>query len=91
MMYIVAYDITDNRRRSRLFKAIKGFGIWSQFSVFECDLNKKQVGQLQRIIQTIIETTEDSVKIYPLCLSCLDGAEIIGIGRIARKPDIIIV
>jgi CRISPR-associated endonuclease Cas2 len=37
--YLVCYDITDDKRRDRVFKVCKNHGEHLQFSVFECDLN----------------------------------------------------
>ncbi len=37
--YLVCYDISDDVRRSRVLKTMKGFGDHLQYSVFECQLN----------------------------------------------------
>ncbi len=34
--YLVCYDISDDVRRSRVLKTMKGFGDHLQYSVFEC-------------------------------------------------------
>ena len=47
MFVIISYDITDDKRRSRIFKALKNFGQWMQYSVFECDLEKMQFLKLK--------------------------------------------
>lgn len=36
--YLVVYDISDNRERQRVSKALEGFGFRIQESVFECRL-----------------------------------------------------
>ena len=46
MFYVVAYDMPDTKRRTKLFKAMKGFGRHTQFSVFECELNQKGVERM---------------------------------------------
>ena len=40
--YIVTYDITDDRRREAVFKALRGFGDHLQYSVFRCDLSDRE-------------------------------------------------
>src|SRR6266700_2352209 len=42
MLYVVSYDIPDDRRRTRVHSALTGFGTWVQYSVFECFLDRKQ-------------------------------------------------
>ena len=37
-LYIVTYDIADQRRWRRVFKAMQGYGEWLQLSVFQCRL-----------------------------------------------------
>ena len=41
-LYVVSYDIPDDRRRTRVHSALTGFGTWVQYSVFECFLDRKQ-------------------------------------------------
>ncbi len=41
-LYVVAYDIPDDKRRTRVHKILKGFGQWTEFSLFECFLTKKE-------------------------------------------------
>lgn len=38
MMHVLAYDVTDDRRRTKLHTALKDFGTPVQRSVFEFDL-----------------------------------------------------
>ncbi len=90
MYYVVAYDIVDNRRRTRLFKALKAFGMPAQLSVFECELDEKSLNSLHCAIEKLTNRAEDSVKVYPLCQACLRGAVVHGKGRVWRVPDIII-
>lgn len=39
--FVVAYDISDNRRRSRLFRLLRSFGEPLQESVFVCWLDPR--------------------------------------------------
>jgi len=55
--YVVAYDISCNKERSRTDKILKGFGFRRQKSVFECVLSetdkKKLLDKLSKLrIQT---------------------------------------
>lgn len=91
MFYVVAYDMPDSRRRTRLLKAMKGFGVHTQYSVFECELDEKEHERMVRVIHKIINSREDDIKIYRLCRDCLHSVAVIGIGRVAEEPDAIII
>ena len=61
-MYVIAYDISDDRRRTRLFKTLKQFGTPVQESVFECHLNANQFNQMRLAVEQLIEPREDQVR-----------------------------
>lgn len=90
MYLVLGYDISDNRRRARMFKTMKGFGRHVQFSVFECSLDKKRYSELLAKIGAIIKPAEDSVRIYPLCLDCRQAAVVKGNGPPIKAPDVLI-
>lgn len=83
MLYLVAYDISDDRRRARLHKALCGFGKWTQFSLFECFLDEKQLIVMRHRIRRLIRD-EDNVRIYALCLGCQAKVETYGSVRPAE-------
>lgn len=91
MLYVVAYDMPDNRRRTKLFKAMKGFGVHTQFSVFECELDAKGLEKMLKRIGRLVDPAEDNIKVYPLCKACLGDVMLIGTARMARKPAALIV
>jgi len=76
--YIVAYDIPNDRRRTKIHKVLTGFGTWTQYSLFECFLSKKEFIQLKAKLAKHIEDTQDSVRFYPLCANCVDRVETVG-------------
>ncbi|HEX3643845.1 MAG TPA: CRISPR-associated endonuclease Cas2 [Ktedonobacteraceae bacterium] len=76
--YIIAYDIPNDRRRTKIHKVLTGFGTWTQYSLFECFLSKKEFIQLKAKLAKHIEDTQDSVRFYPLCANCLDRVETVG-------------
>lgn len=59
--YLVCYDIADDKRLRRTFKACRGFGDHLQFSVFECDLNPSEKIELETALSRIIKQDEDQV------------------------------
>jgi CRISPR-associated protein Cas2 len=91
MFCVVAYDMPDTKRRTKLYKALKGFGVHTQFSVFECELDDRELSQMVAAIDKIIKPSEDAVKVYGFCRSCLDGIKVMGVGTVAREPDVVII
>ena len=82
MLYLIAYDLSNNRRRTKLHKTLCGFGKWTQFSMFECFLNDTEFIALRARINQIIDTSEDNVRIYHICTTC--QAKTITLG--SKKP-----
>ena len=78
MCYVVAYDIPDDRRRTKVHQILMGFGKWTQYSLFECFLTRKDVILLQSKLGEYLINTEDSVRFYPLCANCVAKVETIG-------------
>lgn len=70
MFYVVSYDITDDRLRDRVSKALAALGTRVQKSVFELDLPPEQIAQVISKVATIIEET-DSLRCYRICERCL--------------------
>ncbi len=76
--YVIAYDIPDDRRRTKIHKILSGFGTWTQYSLFECFLSKKELVQLKAKLAKHLEETQDSVRFYPLCVNCVEKVETVG-------------
>ncbi len=76
--YVIAYDIPDDRRRIKVHTILMGFGKWTQYSLFECFLSRKDVILLQSKLSEHLIATQDSVRFYPLCANCVEKVETIG-------------
>ncbi len=92
--WVVAYDIPDDRRRTRLAKALEGFGDRVQGSVFEVLLaDDRQLEQLKMALSAEIDPVKDKVRLYPLCTPC--ASKVIDLGLVTAdpffEPDVVIV
>src|SRR6266699_1736094 len=76
--YVIDYDIPDDKRRTKVHKLLLSFGKWTQYSLFECFLTKKELVLLRSKLAEHLEAARDSVRFYPLCASCLDKVETVG-------------
>jgi CRISPR-associated protein Cas2 len=65
-LYIVAYDISDDRRWRRVFKLMRGYGRWLQLSVFQCRLSARRRVEMARRIEELIHDRDDHVLILDL-------------------------
>jgi CRISPR-associated protein Cas2 len=82
--WVIAYDIPDDRRRTKLAKILEGFGDRMQWSVFEILATGDDFLDLCRKITAVIEPQEDAVRLYPLCNACCP--KIRDLGLVKREP-----
>jgi len=64
--YIVSYDISDDKRRNKVFDSLEGRGDHAQFSVFFCQLNPRELADLRSILSETIHHTEDQILLVDL-------------------------
>jgi CRISPR-associated protein Cas2 len=84
-LYVIAYDISNDRRRTKVHKVLSGFGKWTQFSLFEAWLTEKELIMLRGRLDQHLNAKEDSVRLYPLCGACVAHTETIGKPRPAEE------
>jgi CRISPR-associated protein Cas2 len=87
-LYVVSYDIPDDRRRTRVHSALTGFGTWVQYSVFECFLDRKQRLLLEARLLKEIDQGKDTIRIYGLCGACQTKVEVLGRGETPHEDHI---
>lgn len=86
--YLVTYDIGDAKRLRRVFKALKGFGVHLQLSVFACDLNEMNFVRMKARVNAEIDSSEDAVLIVDVGPADGRGATSFEcLGRATRPPD----
>ena len=78
MFLVISYDISEDRRRTRIHKILKSYGQWMQFSLFECELTDVQYTKLRSRLSKLIKPSEDSIRFYFLCGGCHPKIERIG-------------
>ncbi len=60
-LYIVTYDISNQRRWRRVFKTMHGYGEWLQLSVFQCRLTPRRRAELETALRELVKNGEDHV------------------------------
>jgi CRISPR-associated protein Cas2 len=91
MIVLVTYDISCNRNRTRLHKFLREFGLNTQKSVFECDLDPEGLARILNFVRRQIDPLTDSVRIYRLCARCLRKAQLSGRGMKLTQLDYMII
>ncbi|NMB13573.1 MAG: CRISPR-associated endonuclease Cas2 [Firmicutes bacterium] len=89
MFFVVAYDIEDDKRRTKIHKLLKNYGQWMQFSLFECNLTQEEFIKLEYRLEKLIDPERDSIRYYFLCEKC--QSKVVRIGGIeVRNEDVFI-
>ena len=65
MYVLIAYDIRSDKKRTKLAKNLLQFGIRTQKSIFECEINKKELGIIKKIAEKFSDD-EDLVSVYEI-------------------------
>jgi CRISPR-associated protein Cas2 len=91
LRYVIAYDISDNKRRARLVRRLESLGERVQRSVFEADLPAGELERLLARMERIIDPVVDGIRIYRLCGECAATVRILGQERLVEPPGVTIV
>jgi len=92
-LYVISYDIRDERRWRRLFKLLKGYGEWLQLSVFQCRLSRARLAQLIALVDGIIQHGVDHVLILDLGPADNVAPRVVSLGKsfepVPREPVVV--
>lgn len=66
LLYIVTYDVCDDKRLRHVFRTMRGYGDHMQYSVFRCELSDRERVELMGKLSEIIKHDEDQVLLFPL-------------------------
>lgn len=79
MRLAITYDVSEDSNRRRVFRTLKRYGAWRQYSVFEVEVSKTERVELEDELGSLIEPGDgDRIRIYRLCESCIDDISDIG-------------
>ncbi len=59
--YLICYDICHPKRLRRVAKAMEGYGVRLQYSVFECALDEKRYRKMEAELHPLLNHEEDQV------------------------------
>lgn len=88
---VVVYDISNNRRRTKLHDLLLQYGNPVQYSVFECLLETSRLEEMKEEVSTVIHPRVDRVRYYFLCQACLKKVEFTSGPEVLDDRDVIVV
>jgi CRISPR-associated protein Cas2 len=65
-VYLVCYDVSDDKRLRRAYKMMKGYGDPLQYSVFRCELSPAQRQRMKEDLWDLLNFACDRVMIVDL-------------------------
>ncbi len=80
MNYFIAYDIVDDKRRRKLHKFLKQYGLNIQKSIFQCVVSSEIREKLVDRMRKYMDERVDKLYVYPVCDKCLENAFADGTG-----------
>jgi len=87
-VYLVCYDICDDRRLKRVYKTMRGFGDHLQLSVFRCELSPRERAEMIAAVAPIIDRDADQVLIVDIGPAEGRAAEVFStLGRPYVQPE----
>lgn len=86
-LYIVTYDIADQRRWRRVFRAMQGYGDWMQLSVFQCRLNRRRRAELETRLRELVKNGEDHVLLIDVGPADRTHLAVESIGKVFSKLE----
>ena len=65
-VYLVCYDVADDKRLRQTYKKMRGFGDPMQYSVFRCELSPTEKELLKEALWAILSWDQDRVMLIDL-------------------------
>ena len=88
MRLAVAYDISEDCIRTRVYKILEKYGAWKQYSVFELEIDEVQRVEMEDEIKAQIDAG-DRVRIYQLCDRCVKNIKDLGEKSPGKKSNVV--
>ncbi|PZN32415.1 MAG: CRISPR-associated endonuclease Cas2 [Proteobacteria bacterium] len=92
-LYLVTYDIADQKRWRRVFNLMHGYGEWVQLSVFQCRMSRQRHAELVALLDGIIHHQQDHVLFVDIGPADRVSPRVVSLGKdfkpMEREPVIV--
>lgn len=85
-LYIVTYDIGDQKRWRAVFRLMNGYGEWVQLSVFQCRLSRRRYAEMLATMDEIIDQKDDHVVLIDVGLAESVHPKVVSLGKRVFRP-----
>ena len=85
-LYLIAYDISDDKRWRAVYSLMHGYGEWVQLSVFQCRLSRKRHAEMIATLDQLIQHDEDHVLVLDLGLAEKVTPRVVSLGKATFEP-----
>ncbi|AUV82907.1 CRISPR-associated endonuclease Cas2 [Salinigranum rubrum] len=72
--FVIVYDSDEDSARRKVRSAIRAFGGWKQYSVFECLLSETEQAELFARLDQVVAQAEGDTRIRCYKLSAAEGS-----------------
>lgn len=87
MYTVIAFDVSDDRARYRLVRALRDHAHRVQKSVFEAaELDRATYLRMRSRLEGLIDPATDALRYYRLCATCVGRIERFGVGPDPFRP-----
>ena len=80
MICLITYEITEPKRLRKMHSFLKEYGLNTQKSVFECDIDENALKIIREFCRETLDLSSDQVRIYKICSACINKVKISGTG-----------
>lgn len=90
--YLVCYDVSEPKRLQRVHAKMLGYGEPAQYSVFLCELSRKELAMMRADLDEQIDSSADRIMVVDMGSDGADRIEFVGsrMERHRREPALII-
>lgn len=85
LFYVIAYDITEDKRLNKVRNFLKGYSTGGQKSVYECFLTEAELSHIIEELKEMIDEDSDRVHIFQVDRRA--RTLILGIALLPRDPS----
>lgn len=85
-LYIVTYDIGDQKRWRAVFRLMNGYGEWVQLSVFQCRLSRKRHAEMLATLDEIVSQKDDHVVVIDVGVAENVIPRVVSLGKRTFEP-----
>ncbi len=73
MNFLITYDISNNKRRTKLSELLDKYGTRVNYSVYECELTQRKLDKLlvEVELKKLVDKKYDSFRFYHICKNCI--------------------